>query len=105
MTINEAIQKLNGINLVRKWMMYEANEVEALDMAIEALQKQMPRKLVVKDQIIRHEYYDEVETEHYKQAYCPICKRSLGKIDFVIGQEYCQYCGQKLIWGEQEENE
>lgn len=54
---------------------------EALDTAIEALEKQLPKKPVLK-----------------RKAYggimvCPICEAS-------DSGKYCIYCGQKLDWSE-----
>ena len=54
---------------------------EALDTAIEALEKQLPKKPVLK-----------------RKAYggimvCPICEAS-------DSGKYCRYCGQKLDWSE-----
>ena len=58
-------------------------ENEALEKAIEALKKQMPKKLV--------EYWDENnDFEH-----CPICHKIVSE-----GDVFCSTCGQALDWSD-----
>lgn len=54
----------------------------AKHIAIEALEKQMPKKVIETDWI-----------------YCPNCKRPL---DVIQKYKYCVICGQKLDWSEKE---
>lgn len=59
----------------------------AFDMAIKALEKQIPKKP------IKH-FVNPFGFPYYE---CPIC----GESD-VCGQKYCDECGQKLDWSEEE---
>ena len=59
------------------------NDVAAFETAIEALEKQLPKKPIY-------------HTAKFAPIYeCPSC----GYID-VYGQEHCDNCGQKLDWSE-----
>lgn len=63
-------------------------QIEALDMAIAALEKQIakkPRKYIAFDGI--------------KRNGCPTCPK-----DEILyaGQKYCSVCGQKIDWSEEE---
>lgn len=63
---------------------------ESIDMAIKALEKQIPKRPIKsKEQKIRY-----VNT-----YYCPIC--NLGFTGFNIAK-WCYHCGQKLDWSEEE---
>ena len=59
---------------------------EALKMAINALEKQMPKKLI--------------NTCQYVSGCCPNCKKYIS--DWLEYNEFmcCPYCGQKLDWNE-----
>lgn len=59
-----------------------------IDRIIEALEKQIPKKPI--EHIV-----NKVGFPYYE---CPIC----GECD-VYGQKYCDECGQKLDWGEDDE--
>lgn len=69
------------------------NIQRAEDLAIEALEKQIPKKPI------------NVEKHYYE---CPCCKRDLGiSVDdiFVYDEpkpQYCNDCGQALNWGDTE---
>lgn len=83
MNAQEAIKRI----MAHKFVHFKSEEraikiTEALDMAIEALKKQIPKKV------------DGVCGE-YKNAKCPICHSGLRFPD-----EYCSWCGQKLDWGD-----
>ena len=63
--------------------------IEALDDAIKALEKQIPKK------IIRENYWIE--------RLCPNCKEDLERLENdgdSIMTEYCPYCGQAIDWSE-----
>lgn len=57
----------------------------AYDMAIEALEKQIPKRC-----------YKDNENGVYEKEYCPTCHRSLFPND-----HHCK-CGQAIDWGEEE---
>ena len=52
---------------------------EAMNMAIKALEKQIPKKIVKHDK-------------------CPVCNNGQSTTWYYVGASYCEYCGQKLSW-------
>ena len=96
MTENEAIE------IVRKEKSYMDSHAgraqsEAFQMAINALEKQMPKKPIMKP------YFDDMEEEY---LCCPTCgeiltdRIPLDNKDFYF---HCLNCGQKLNWESDEE--
>ena len=87
MTENEAIKKIKLRIAGARHVVgagIDGKAFEDLEMAIKALEKQIPKKLD------EHNFYDE--PHHYL---CPDC----GNI--VINQHnYCEECGQKLDWND-----
>ena len=92
MTNKEAIKELKGRYLGRaayadREQFQKANQV--LDMAIQALEKQIPKKC---------------ETREGRMVYrCPSCgKWFAGSVDYMIyfdlGPRFCSICGQALDW-------
>ncbi len=61
---------------------------EALDMAIEALEKQIPKKVILGDD----------EQDYIR---CPKCNLELMSMDWYdhFKCNYCEDCGQALDWG------
>ena len=93
MTIDEAIKELQeNIDLPFGVVVSD----EASRMAINALEKQIPKKPIMK------QYYDDMEEEY---LCCPTCGEILtGRIpmdnkDFYF---HCLNCGQKLDWSDEE---
>ena len=95
MTENEAIE------IVRKEKSYMDRHAgraqsEAFQMAINALEKQMPKKPIMKT------YYEDMEEEY---LCCPTCgeiltdRIPLDNKDFYF---HCLNCGQKLDWSDEE---
>lgn len=82
MTESEAIKELHKIR--PRGGIIPQKRAEALDMAIQALEKQMPKKPDF--------------TEDKEFALCPCCNGK-GLLD---KQKYCDNCGQKLDWGDEE---
>ena len=71
--------------------------VEEMNIAIKALEKQIPKKLIIDN---RNCHYVD-----YKDYICPCCeKRIITKIDgdFLAGrkQNYCDECGQAINWSD-----
>ena len=71
--------------------------VEEMNIAIKALEKQIPKKPIVNSEI--YHYVD------YEELFCPCCKsRIIARLDgeFIAGkkQKYCHECGQALDWSE-----
>ena len=66
------------------------NQKEAFSMAINALEKQIPKKPIS---------VTSVENSMYVK--CPTCKLTTVLYDGCI-MEYCKNCGQKLDWSDEE---
>lgn len=79
----EAIKELHNIR--PRGGIIPQKRAEALDVAIQALEKQIPKKPDF--------------TEDKEFALCPCCNGN-GLAD---KQEYCDNCGQKLDWSEESE--
>lgn len=66
---------------------------EVIDMAISALEKQIPKKPVWREIDITN---DGIPDEN---AYCPVCGAEYEPDDIErIGFDYCYGCGQRLDW-------
>lgn len=87
--VKEAIEALKIINLKRVHPFYDWEEMrEIRDIAIEALEKQLPKKPDIMDYILGDINFK-----------CPTCKS-----EYICekGYEhfYCPNCGQKIKWSE-----
>ena len=82
MTENEAIKELHKIRPIGG--IIPQKRAEAIDMAINSLEKQMPNKPDF--------------TEDKEFALCPCCN---GK-GLYNKQKYCDSCGQRLDWSDEE---
>ena len=84
MTYEEAIKQLNSIAIYH----FDKYTTYAIDLAIEALEKQIPKKPL----------------HMHKNYYCPICKEDGWMLwDDAIPNDmdkYCGICGQALDWEE-----
>ena len=58
---------------------------EALQMACEALEKQIPKK------VVSQPYF------YGQELHCPSCDFLIGW-EYEIDKDYCRKCGQKLMW-------
>ena len=67
---------------------------KALDMAIKALEKQIPKKVNLRH-IRKYDGFDDGE--------CPTCGNSVLR-DGFSNDVYCDDCGQKLDWSVEDEN-
>ena len=97
MTSSEAIEKLKNMRLYMQIedenndCKFTEDDYKANEMAIQALEKQIPKKPI---------NYDK----HYYK--CPCCNEDLEIDDdmlFIYDEEppkFCIKCGQKLDWGE-----
>ena len=87
MTYEDAIKNINALNAVcGQKVLYDAEFESALELAILALEKQIPKKPL----------------HMHKNYYCPICKED-GWIlwDDAIPNDmdkYCGKCGQAIDW-------
>ena len=85
MTHEEAIKQLNSIAIYH-FDKYTAN---AIDMAIDALEKQIPKKPIIRK---TKDYFGYVG-----YILCPNCE----KVEFGFNQPcFCDYCGQAIDWEE-----
>ena len=86
MTYEEAIKNINALNAVcGQKGLYDAEFESALALAIEALEKQIPKKP-----------YKDNENGVYEKEHCPSCHRSLFPND-----HHCE-CGQAIDWSDDE---
>ena len=95
MTPQEAIQRIKQHNeihsKVEKFAIYIT---EALNMAIEALKKQIPKK---------PDYWGDGYADGvlcYDYAKCPVCERDFECDINDWGCKYCADCGQALDWSD-----
>lgn len=91
MTYEEAIKNINALNAVcGQKGLYDAEFESALALAIEALEKQIPKKPL----------------HMHKNYYCPICKEDGWMMwDDAIPNDmdkYCGMCGQAIDWSDDE---
>lgn len=76
--------------------------VEALKVAIEALEKQIPKKSIV----TKHQYIlkSSGEIKGYKLTHCPYCweDKKVEYFNSLVDKNvrYCRRCGQKLDWSD-----
>ena len=87
MTYEEAIKNINALNaLLGQKELYDAEFENALAIAIDALEKQVPKKPL----------------HMHKNYYCPICKENGWMLwDDAIPNDmdkYCGKCGQAINW-------
>ena len=88
MTENEAIKELHKIR--PRGGIIPQKRAEALDVAIQALEKQIPKKPVKSEnQVVRYA----------NTYYCPICNLGITGTNIA---KWCYHCGQKLDWGDEE---
>ena len=93
MTESEAIKILQRdlqIQLENKAL---PDGIEAIQIAIQALEKQIPKKVVLRH-IRKYDGFDDGE--------CPTCGNSVLR-DGFSNDVYCDNCGQKLDWSEESE--
>ena len=103
MTLQEAISALKLINLKRVHPFYDWEEMrEVRDTAINALEKQIPKK---PNNMIQIGTSFDMRTEkhiHYFEGLCQACGTS--NTNRRTGEEktYCEMCGQALDWSDTE---
>ena len=94
MTLDEAIKELHAIR--PRGGIIPQKRAEALDVAIQALEKQIPKKPEYEG-----DGYADGELV-YDYAKCPICGHDFEYGINDWGCEYCSDCGQKLDWSDEE---
>lgn len=111
----EAIDTLKALCAAVEWD-FPLDYAAAIDEAIEALEKQIPKAPVIdygfpektRQAMMRN---GDTEKAEYKTDCCPVCKKVLGVSKFVqsktglrFGDLYCKHCGQAILW-ESEQDE
>ena len=98
MTESEAIKELHGI--IPRGGIIPQKRAEAIDVAISALEKQIPKKIE-----IRKATNDDIESElrdfitvKGRICRCPSCRCCI----HISELKYCWECGQKLDWSDEE---
>ena len=90
MTNQEAIKRIKEHIAIHKYRESHAiNIVEALEMAVSALEKQIPRELIAEGD----GYADGSMV--YDIFYCPSCDHRMEEDEV---EDYCPNCGQRLCW-------
>lgn len=89
MTNKEAIEYLND-EFVDDSSVFAPTRNNVLQMAIEALEKQIPKKPILSE---------EQPIRYVKTYMCPVCKKGITGTNIA---KWCYHCGQKLDWTEVE---
>ena len=101
--IENAIRHIQTATDVDQW---------ASEIAVEAMEKQIPKKPVMgyafAEKIREAIKRTDPERAESKTECCPVCGRSLGVSQFVkaqtglrVGDEHCKKCGQAIDWEEE----
>lgn len=93
MTASEAIKELHKIR--PRGGIIPQKRAEALDVAIQALEKQIPKKPIMK------QYFEDLEEEY---LCCPTCGEILTDripADNKTFYFHCMNCGQKFDWSDE----
>ena len=93
MTYKEAIELIRSTPLYRhdKENGRQSDLFKALDLAVKALEKQMPKNVI---------YHDNYGNPTPNQARCPRCYEASNDTWHWAGESYCEYCGQLMKWSE-----
>lgn len=89
MTTQEAIETLKLMQGQIEWD-YPMEYAVAVEMAVDAMQKQIPKKAV---------------GEHYAHMRCPSCNHRIPSGQGSSSRRrdnWCNYCGQAIDWSEEE---
>ena len=93
MTEREAIEKLKNMRLCMQIedenndCKFTEDDYKANEMAVQALEKQIPKKPI----FYAHDYH------------CSVCNSLVGNNEFEWKRfKYCDTCGQKLDWSDEE---
>lgn len=100
MTPQEAIEALKLINLKRVHPFYSWEEMlEVRNIAIESLEKQIPKKATEKTTNRGIDITGEYDIDF--DLCCPICGAVVGTFEGSENEyfvKHCDNCGQKLLW-------
>ena len=76
-------------------LVYE--DIEAFDMALEALERQIPKEAEIKPL-----YFEKSKEPVEHLVHCPVCDSPVcftTEYDVRENYKYCPRCGQKIEWG------
>ncbi len=90
--VKKAIETLKDMRSYFNDRSYRQYSMPAIDTAISALEKQIPKKPL-------EQRYVNYEIENELIGHCPACKL---RWDVAYWQRHCSNCGQKLDWGVEE---
>lgn len=91
MTRDEAIERLN---IHKSTSVFVDSIAEAIDMAIEALQREIPKNPIV-NYVADSDGARRLNDGWTEDSYlCPVCHAYFGE---VYNEGYCYKCGQKII--------
>ena len=94
MTAKEAIKRIeNHIECHSKKERFAVHIIEALQMAVDALKKQIPQK-----PDLEADGYDENGELVFDTGYCPKCRADY-EVDYHA-PKHCENCGQALDWSD-----
>ena len=94
MTNQDAISWLNNLKEMNIRHKTDYRWVEAIDMAIEALQREIPKNPIV-NYVADSDGARRLNDGWTEDSYlCPVCHTYFGE---VFDEGYCRECGQKLI--------
>ena len=95
MTESEALELFKErLTLIKEHYAEEVKDYEeALEIGIQALEKQIPKK-----PIIKHINTSEDATEI--EYTCPVCGTNF--VELTPCSEWCPYCGNKIYWSDEE---
>ena len=99
MTIEKAMKILRAVDGIEcRFQGYTT----ALGIAVQALEKQLPKKIPAVNTPCHVKAFDsDTETVYtYSCVKCPVCSKW---IVANVNHEYCQYCGQALDWSDENE--
>ena len=88
MTEREAIEAIKGLENIIEYWTHRPGEVVTAKLAIQALEKQIPKKPEM--------YIGDYEFERW-----PICPKCKGELH-PNGEKFCSDCGQAIDWSEEE---
>lgn len=96
MTYEEAIKNINALNAVCcKKDFYDTEFENALALAFEALEKQIPKKPTRTNgglSIAKKDFYTK----------CQLCNHNIPGVVRDARMRFCPFCGQKIDWSDDE---
>ena len=106
MTESEAVEKLKNMRLFMQITernsehKFTEDDYKANEMAIQALEKQIPKK-----PIFNHNYSDTLSVFHCECRNIIKVSHNAGTMDNNDAPNYCSKCGCKLDWSDKESEE